>query len=49
MLEKAGASSDDLKKLKESIGETNTYIGFNPFIRSRIGNINKDWKIILNG
>ncbi len=49
MLEKAGVSPKDLIKLKQSIGAKNTYVNFNPFIKSRKGKINQDWKVIING
>jgi len=49
MLEKAGVSPKDLTKLKQSIGAKNTYVNFNPFIKSRKGKVNQDWKVIING
>lgn len=49
MLEKAGISSKDLTQLKRSIGAKNTYVIFNPFIKSRKGKVNQDWKVIING
>jgi len=49
MLEKAGVSPKDLTKLKKSIGAKNTYVIFNPFIKSRKGKVDQDWKVIING
>jgi predicted transcriptional regulator of viral defense system len=49
MLEKAGVSQTDLIKLKKSIGLKNTYTNFNPFIGSRKGKVNQEWKLIING
>lgn len=49
MLERAGISLNDLTLLRKSIGPKNTYINFNPFIKSRKGKVNQDWKVILNG
>jgi len=49
MLEKAGVSQDDLNILKKSIGGKNTYTNFNPFINSRKGKVNTEWKLIING
>jgi predicted transcriptional regulator of viral defense system len=49
MLEKAGVSQTDLIKLKNSTGLKNTYTNFNPFIKSRKGKVNQDWKLIING
>jgi len=49
MLEKAGVSQDDLNILKKSIGGKNTYTNFNPFISSRKGKVNPEWKLIING
>lgn len=49
MLERAGVSQDDLNILKKSIGFKNTYTNFNPFINSRKGKVNPEWKLIING
>ncbi|MDD5659450.1 MAG: type IV toxin-antitoxin system AbiEi family antitoxin [Actinomycetota bacterium] len=49
MLEKAGVSQTDLVKLKKSTGGKNTYSNFNPFIKSRKGKVNQEWKLIING
>lgn len=49
MLEKAGVCQADLIKLKKSTGGKNTYTNFNPFIKSRKGKVNQDWKLIING
>ena len=49
MLERAGVSSEELCRLKSSIGRDNSYAPFNPFIKSRKGAVNQDWKVILNG
>ncbi|NQT22450.1 MAG: hypothetical protein HQ579_03310, partial [Candidatus Omnitrophica bacterium] len=49
MLERAGVSPKILTKLKQSIGAKNTYVNFNPFINSRKGKVNQDWKVIING
>jgi len=49
MLEKAGVSKDDLNILKKSIGGKNTYTNFNPFISSRKGKVDTEWKLIING
>jgi predicted transcriptional regulator of viral defense system len=49
MLERAGVSFKDLIQLKQSIGSKTTYVNFNPFIKSRKGKINQDWKLIING
>jgi len=49
MLERAGVSLEELSRLKLSIGSENSYTPFNPFIKSRKGAINQDWKVILNG
>jgi len=47
MLEKAGVPLKDLNKLKKSIGSKNTYVIFNPFIKSRKGKVNQNWKVII--
>ncbi|MBE3095259.1 MAG: hypothetical protein IMZ52_09535, partial [Actinobacteria bacterium] len=49
MLERAGIPSEELCRLKLSIGRDNSYAPFNPFIKSRKGVVNQDWKVILNG
>lgn len=49
MLERAGAPSEYVNKLKNSIGQNNTYVTFNPFTKSRKGKIDKGWKVIFNG
>lgn len=49
MLERAGVSSEALCRLKSYIGGDNSYSPFNPFIKSRKGAVNQDWKVILNG
>lgn len=49
ILELAGVNLEELNRLKSSIGKNSSYAPFNPFIRSRKGTVNKDWKIILNG
>jgi predicted transcriptional regulator of viral defense system len=49
MLEKAGVSQDDLNILKKSIDGKNTFTNFNPFISSRKGKVNTEWKLIING
>ncbi|PIP68377.1 MAG: hypothetical protein CO035_03285 [Candidatus Omnitrophica bacterium CG_4_9_14_0_2_um_filter_42_8] len=49
MLERIGAPTEDVNRLKNSIGKQNSYVVFNPFIKSRKGKVNKDWKVILNG
>jgi Predicted transcriptional regulator len=49
MLERAGVPAKYLDRLKASIKENNTYVVFNPFIKSRKGKVNKDWRIIFNG
>lgn len=49
MLERAGASAKYLDKLKLSIKKNNTYVVFNPFIKSRKGKVNKGWRVIFNG
>ena len=49
LLEKAGVCRDDLNILKKSIGGKNTFTGFNPFISSRKGKVNTEWKLIING
>jgi len=49
MLERAGVSLEELSRLKSSIGRDNSYSPFNPFIKSRKGAVNQDWKVILNG
>jgi predicted transcriptional regulator of viral defense system len=49
MLERAGISTEDLIKLKKSIESKNTYVNFNPFIKSRKGKIDQNWKLIING
>ena len=49
MLEKAGVSQDYLNTLKKSNGVKNTYTNFNPFISSRKGKVNTEWKLIING
>jgi len=49
MLELAGVNSERLSRLKLSIGKNNSYAPFNPFIKSRKGSVNKEWKVILNG
>jgi len=49
MLERVGVSPKDLTNLKKSIGVKNTYVNFNPFIKSRKGKVNQEWKVIING
>ncbi|MBM3700659.1 MAG: hypothetical protein FJW68_07115 [Actinobacteria bacterium] len=49
LLEKAGVSQDYLNNLKKSIGGKNSYTNFNPFISSRKGKVNTEWKLIING
>jgi hypothetical protein len=49
MLERAGVSLEELSRLKSSIVSKNSYASFNPFIKSRKGAVNQDWKVILNG
>ena len=49
MLERAGVPQKDLAELKKSIGAKNTYINFNPFVKSRKGKVNQCWKVIING
>jgi predicted transcriptional regulator of viral defense system len=49
MLERVGVSPKDLTNLKKSIGAKSTYVNFNPFIKSRKGKVNQDWKVIING
>jgi predicted transcriptional regulator of viral defense system len=49
MLERAGVSLEELSRLKSSLGNENSYAPFNPFIKSRKGAVNQDWKVILNG
>jgi len=49
ILESAGVRSEEFYKLKSSIGKENSYAPFNPFIKSRKGSVNKEWKVILNG
>jgi predicted transcriptional regulator of viral defense system len=49
MLERSGVSLEELSRLKSSIGGKNSYTPFNPFIKSRRGSVNQDWKVILNG
>jgi predicted transcriptional regulator of viral defense system len=49
MLERAGFSLKEISRLKSSIGCKNSYAPFNPFIKSRKGVVNSDWKVILNG
>ena len=49
MLERAGVSLEELSRLKSSTGRDNSYSPFNPFIKSRKGAVNQDWKVILNG
>lgn len=48
MLERAGISAKYLDRLKASIKRNNTYVVFNPFIKSRKGKVNKNWKVIFN-
>jgi len=49
MLEKAGVSLNNLTLLGRSIGSKNTYVTFNPFVKSRKGKVNQDWNVIING
>lgn len=49
MLQRLGISQKILSPLQCSIGNENTYIVFNPFIKSRKGKVNREWKVILNG
>ena len=49
MLERAGVSLEELSRLKSSMGSENSYTPFNPFVKSRKGTVNQDWKVILNG
>ena len=49
MLQRLGISQKILSPLQCSIGNENTYITFNPFIKSRKGKVNREWKVILNG
>ena len=49
MLERAGVLPKELIKLKGSTGKKNSYTAFNPFIKSRKGKVNQEWKLIING
>ena len=49
MLERAGVLPKELIKLKRSTGKKNSYTTFNPFIKSRKGKVNQEWKLIING
>lgn len=49
ILQRLGVSKKKLSPLQNSIGERNTYIVFNPFIKSRRGKVNREWKVIING
>ncbi|MBU4311112.1 MAG: hypothetical protein KJ706_00120 [Candidatus Omnitrophica bacterium] len=49
MLQRLGISQKILLPLQYSIGKENTYIAFNPFIKSRKGKVNREWKVIING
>lgn len=49
MLQRLGIPQQKLSPLQRSIGKENTYIVFNPFIKSRKGKVNSDWKVIING
>ena len=49
MLQRLGVSQKILLSLQGSIGKENTYIAFNPFIKSRKGKVNRGWKVIING
>ena len=49
MLQRLGISQKILSPLQCSIGKKNTYIAFNPFIKSRKGKVNREWKVIING
>ena len=49
ILQKLGVSQKLLVPLQASIGKENTYIVFNPFIKSRKGKVDSGWKVIING
>ncbi len=49
MLEKAGVPLKELISLKKSTGKGSSYTVFNPFIKSRKGKVNQEWKVIING
>jgi predicted transcriptional regulator of viral defense system len=49
MLERIGVPSENINRLKNSIGREDTYVVFNPFVKSRKGKVNGDWKVIFNG
>lgn len=48
LLEKIKYKDSLLRKLKESIGRSNTNVVLDPTIKTRKGIINKEWKIIVN-
>ena len=47
-LDEIGCGNTLLKKIKKSIGRQDTYVVLDPSNKSRKGNINKEWKIIVN-
>lgn len=48
ILSKLGVSQKILMPLKKMIDKSNTYVNYNPFIKSRKGRVDSDWKVIIN-
>jgi len=48
ILERLNCQNFQLRRLQKTIGNKTTYIVLNPANPSRRGNINKDWRIIVN-
>ena len=49
ILQRLDVPKEKLSSLQHSIGREKTYIVFNPFIKSRKGKVNQEWKVIING
>jgi predicted transcriptional regulator of viral defense system len=49
MLERLHVSEKSLKLLHKSLSGKQSYVTFNPFIKSRKGEVNKKWQVIING
>ncbi len=48
ILESCGVNSKQINKMKIELINDHTYVVLNPENKSRKGNINKDWKLIIN-
>jgi predicted transcriptional regulator of viral defense system len=48
ILEQLGIPEEKLEQLEQSLTKSQTYIAFNPFIKSRKGKVNKKWQVIIS-